>query len=81
VVPNTIEQAMNAVRVEQLQGGIYLEPDRLNVQKLQNAVEDVFADPSMIHGIERIQKSFIQAGGVKRAADSLGAFKQRYGLI
>lgn len=81
VVPNTIEQAMNAVRVEQLQGGIYLEPDRLNAQKLQNAVEDVITDPSMIHGIERIQKSFIQAGGVKRATDALGVFKQRYGLI
>jgi len=81
VVPNTIEQAMNAARVEKLQGGIYLESDRLNVQMLQNAVEDVIADPSMIHGIERIQESFNQAGGVKRAADALGAFKQRYGLI
>lgn len=76
VVPNTIEQAINAARVEQLQAGLYLEPNRLTVEKLQIAVEAVLDDPSMARGIERIRESFIEAGGVQRAADAFQAFKQ-----
>jgi MGT family glycosyltransferase len=77
VVPNTIEQAMNAARVEQLRAGLYLEPDRLTVEQLQNAVETILADTGVASGIGRIQKSFSEAGGVRRAADAFQDFKQK----
>jgi len=80
VVPNTVEQALNAARVEQLQGGAYLEPDRLSVEKLQKTVENILADPSMAAGIERIRESFAEAGGVQRAGDALDVFKQGHGV-
>ncbi len=80
VVPNTIEQALNAVRVEQLHAGVYLEPDRLSVEKLLQAVESVLGDPETCHGLEEIKRSFAEAGGVRRAADAIQTFKQHHGL-
>jgi MGT family glycosyltransferase len=80
VVPNTIEQALNAVRVEQLHAGVYLEPDRLSVEKLLQAVESVLGDPETRHGLEEIKRSFAEAGGVRRAADAIQTFKQHHGL-
>ena len=80
VVPNTIEQALNAARVEQLHAGVYLEPDRLSVEKLLQAVESVLADQETRHGLEEIKRSFADAGGVRRAADAIQAFKQHHGL-
>ena len=81
VVPNTVEQAINAARVEQLKGGLYLDPTRLTVEKLQKAVEKVLADASMENGISQIRKSFLESGGVERAADAIQAFKKRHALI
>lgn len=78
VVPNTVEQSINAARVEQLKGGLYLEPDRLSVEQLQQAVETVLSNPSMAEGIGRIRTSFLEAGGVERAAGAIQAFKQRH---
>ena len=80
VVPNTIEQALNAARVEQLHAGVYLEPDRLSVEKLLQAVESVLADQETRHGLEEIKHSFAEAGGVQRAADAIQTFKQHHGL-
>jgi MGT family glycosyltransferase len=80
VVPNTLEQSINASRVEQLQAGLYLEPERISIGLLQNSVEAVLADPSLIRGIERIRKSFLEAGGVQRAVDAIQEFKNRQGL-
>ena len=77
VVPNTIEQAMNAARVEQLGAGLYLEPNQLTVEKLQYAVETVLGEPGIVSGIKRIQESFSDAGGVQRAADAFQNFKQK----
>jgi MGT family glycosyltransferase len=80
VVPNTIEQALNAARVEQLNGGLYLEPDRLSDEILFQAVESVLGNPGTRHGLEEIKRSFAEAGGVRRAADAIQTFKQQHGL-
>lgn len=80
VVPNTLEQSINAARVEQLGAGLYLGPNQLNVEHLQKIVKKVLTDPSVSKGLERIQNSFSKAGGVERAADAIQAFKQRHGL-
>ena len=78
VVPNTIEQAMNAARVEQLQAGLYLPPRGLGVDQLREAVANVTDTDSYLEGIERIRDSFREAGGVSRAADAVQEFKHRH---
>jgi len=80
VVPNTIEQALNAARVEQLHGVLYLEPGRLSDEILFQAVESMLGDPGTRHGLEEIKRSFAEAGGVRRAADAIQTFKQQHGL-
>ena len=80
VVPNTLEQSINAARVEQLQAGLYLDPARLNVDTLQKAAERVLTDRSLVEGVERMRRSFVEAGGVQRAAESIQAFKQKQGM-
>jgi MGT family glycosyltransferase len=80
VVPNTLEQSINATRVEQLQAGLYLDPAHLNVDTLQKAAERVLTDRSLVEGVEQIRRSFVEAGGVQRAAESIQAFKQKHGM-
>lgn len=80
VVPNTVEQALNAARVEQLLGGIYLESHKLTVEQLQITADKMIADPAFRTGLERIRQSFLDAGGVQRAAEAIEKFKQRYDL-
>ncbi|MFQ5922469.1 MAG: macrolide family glycosyltransferase [Anaerolineales bacterium] len=80
VVPNTIEQAINAARVEQLNAGLYLDPSRLTSVDLRQAVEAILAEPSTATGLEQIRRSFEDAGGVRRAADAIHAFKESHHL-
>ena len=76
VVPNTVEQAINAARVEQLGAGLYLDPSRLSAEDILSAVQQVLADPLMSEGLESIRRSFEDAGGVPRAADAIHKFKR-----
>ncbi len=80
VVPNTVEQAINAARVEQLQAGRYLEPERLTAGKLRATAVQVLADPRVTEGLPRIRLSFLAGGGVERAADVIETFKQEQGI-
>lgn len=81
VVPNTLEQAINAARVEQLGAGYYLAPNQLGVENLKRTVDRVLADTELSGGIQRIQNSFSEAGGVQRAAEAIEMFKQEHRLI
>ncbi len=80
VVPNTLEQSINAARIEQLQAGLYLESTGVSAEKLQNAVNRVLSEASLKSGIGTIQRSFLEAGGVERAADAIQEFKLVRGL-
>ncbi len=71
VVPNTIEQAANAVRVEQLRAGRYLEPSAVTAHGLRSAAEAVLADPGVKDGLQRLRRSFLEAGGVARGAEAI----------
>lgn len=79
VVPNTIEQAVNGLRVEQLQGGIYLEPQRVDKATLRSAAQRVMADRAVEQGLARIRTSFMEAGGVERGAAAITAFRAAHG--
>ncbi len=75
-VPNTIEQTVNAARIEQLGAGLYLETESLTAEKLQKAAVAVLSDPRIPAGLEKIRQSFLRAGGVEAAAAAIQAFKQ-----
>lgn len=79
-VPNTVEQSVNAFRVEQLQGGLYLEPEKLTPDKLQTAAEQVLGDPAIPEGLEKIRQSFLEAGGVETAVAAIQTFKQTHDI-
>ncbi len=81
VVPNTIEQAINAARIEKLQAGLYLDPGQLTSAGIRQAAEMVLADPAVTTGLEQIRRSFEEAGGVTRAADAIQDLKQSHHLI
>ena len=78
VTPNTIEQSINAAALERLNAGMYLEPGIQTADTLRAAVEKIFSDPSWSAGIDRLRQSFLDAGGVNRAADAIQLLKDNY---
>lgn len=80
VVPNTIEQAINASRIEQLKCGIYLDQARLSVESLRAAAAKVLTTPATSSGLSLLLDSFREAGGTQLAVDSIEVFKQRHDL-
>ena len=76
VVPNTIEQSINAARLEQLQCGLYLDLAQLTVETLQHAATQVLIDPNLSAGLSALRQSFEEAGGTQLAADTIEQFKQ-----
>ncbi len=80
VVPNTIEQSINAANLEKLGAGLYLEHSQVTVETLRNSAQKGVSEPALKEGIERIRQSFLEAGGVELGADKIQALKSRYGL-
>jgi len=80
VVPNTIEQSINAAVIARLMAGVYLELEELSLEKLQRAVHDMVGNREMMGGLERIRQSYFEAGGVERALEAIQGFKVKHGL-
>jgi MGT family glycosyltransferase len=80
VVPNTVEQSVNAARIEEIQCGLYLDQAQLTVAKLQTAVTKILSDPHTTSGLSRLLNSFNEAGGTPLAADVINQFKQKHGI-
>ncbi len=80
VVPNTIEQSINAARIEQLQCGIYLDQTQLSVETLRASVARILTDPATTSGLAHLLNSFEEAGGTQLAADAVEQFKKRHNL-
>ncbi len=80
VVPNTVEQSINAARLEQLQCGLYLDHAKLSVETLQASVIRLLTDPATSSGLGRLRTSFEEAGGAPLAADVIGQFKEQHGI-
>jgi MGT family glycosyltransferase len=80
VVPNTIEQSINAVRIEDLQCGLYLDHAQLDVESLQTAVSKIFSDSSTTSGLDDLLASFKDAGGTTLAANVIREFKEQHHL-
>jgi MGT family glycosyltransferase len=80
VVPNTIEQSINAARLEELRCGLYLDLAQLTVETLQNAAMRVLQDPTLSSGLPDLLQSFEDAGGTQLAADTIDQFKQLHAI-
>lgn len=67
MVPQQIEQAYSARRIQQLGAGRCLRPGKVSPQRLQFMVEGMLADPSYQTSAARLGES-VRAGGHQRAA-------------
>lgn len=76
VAPQVGDQLYISQRVAELGAGIPLDPRRFTSQSIRAAAERVLADPTFRRQSERIGESFRTAGGYRRAADEVIAFKQ-----
>lgn len=81
VIPIGADQPYNAERVSELGAAIALNKDTLTPQILLDAVEKVQADPSYIDNIKKINDSFRQTGGYKKAVDEIFKLKNRNSII
>lgn len=71
-IPQTFEQSMNAVRMEQLHIGKRLQKDQISRATLRNSIDDLmFNSKKYRRELAIVRQSFIQAGGYKKAADSI----------
>lgn len=78
VVPQQVEQAANARRVQELGLGITLDPDDLTAEALRTAVERVYADSAIHERVRAMQQTVRAAGGYRRAVDAILHFSHTY---
>ncbi|QBD81377.1 glycosyl transferase [Ktedonosporobacter rubrisoli] len=71
VVPQMVEQEMNARRVQELGLGLMLEKETLTPEKLQAAVAQMAKDTSFPARVQEMQQAMRQAGGAQRAAEEI----------
>ncbi|MBV9689268.1 MAG: glycosyl transferase [Ktedonobacteraceae bacterium] len=74
VIPQMMEQALTARRVEELGLGITLDRDTVTAQTLQEAVTRVSSDPTFRERTQAMQQEVRNPGGCLRAADAIMRF-------
>jgi NDP-glycosyltransferase len=71
VVPQMMEQEMNARRVQELGLGLMLEKETLTTEKLRAAVEQISHDSGFHTRVQQMQQEMRQSGGYRRAVDEI----------
>lgn len=74
LVPQQLEQAMIAARVEQLGAGRVLQPQKVTAKRLAALAAKLLDDPGYRDSAARIGASLREAGGVARAAEAIESF-------
>lgn len=74
VIPQMGEQMIIGKRVEELGAGLYIEKAEVTVDRLREGVRRLLADTRFRERAFRVRQSFLNAGGVGRAADAIRAF-------
>ncbi len=77
VVPQAADQFVIASRVESLGLGRQLRPWQRSPARLRKAVEALLADPAVRERCRNMRRSFLEAGGARRAVDILRDFAAR----
>ena len=80
VVPQQVEQARNAQRIEELGLGIALDQKELTAEALCAAVERVYSDPTFYERVQAMKQMARAAGGYQRAADAILDFAHKHAL-
>jgi len=70
LMPKTIEQQMNAVRIEQLNAGFCMK-ETGNSEDILDNLEKLLNDEKYLQGVEEIRTSFVEAAGIPSAVDSI----------
>jgi MGT family glycosyltransferase len=73
VVPQMSEQAIVGRRVEELGAGVYVAKEDATADSLRAGVERVSAEGTFREAAARVRASFLEAGGVGRAAEAIFA--------
>jgi MGT family glycosyltransferase len=74
IVPQMDEQKVNALRIKELGAGIFLRKNRITKSILLSTSEKIMQTKYYYENAKRIQKSFIEAGGYKKAADVISSY-------
>jgi MGT family glycosyltransferase len=77
VVPQAADQFAIASQVEKLGLGRQLRPWQRRAAHVRKAVDELLADPAVRERCREMRRSFVEAGGARRAADILQAFPER----
>jgi MGT family glycosyltransferase len=80
-IPLGADQPALARRAEDLGAAIVLDVATLDAQKLKDAVEKVSTDPGYRQNIEKINRSFHEAGGYPKAVAEIFNMKKAKGII
>ena len=80
VVPQAADQMFVAQQVPALGAGVRLLNKDVTAARLRHAVQTVVQAPQYREASARVGASFRAAGGAKRAAEEIMAFKQRYNI-
>jgi MGT family glycosyltransferase len=80
-IPQMIEQAMTAQRIEELGLGIALEKETVNVTMLREAVERVANEAAFRERVQSMQQITREAGGYHRAADAIMQFAREHAKV
>ncbi len=75
IIPQLHEQQLNAIRIKELGAGIYLKKRRLSKKRLLKSVEKILSSTSFYENASKIQKTLIDAGGYKKAADLILSYE------
>ena len=76
MVPQMIEQEINAYRAQELGLGIMLEKETLTAEKLRTAVEQMAHNADFHAHVQVMQQAMHQSGGYQRAADEIIRYTQ-----
>eukprot|EP01124_Arcella_intermedia_P025189 TRINITY_DN4447_c0_g4_i1.p1 TRINITY_DN4447_c0_g4~~TRINITY_DN4447_c0_g4_i1.p1 ORF type:complete len:534 (+),score=136.35 TRINITY_DN4447_c0_g4_i1:83-1684(+) len=68
ILPKTIEQQVNALRIEELGAGVDLHTQDVTPEQLLAGVEKILADHKYVEATKVISKSFKETGGIVPAA-------------
>lgn len=77
-VPQTYEQQLMSLRVQEEGAGIMILPEQVNPQRLRQAAQQILNDPSFRANSGRLGDACRTAGGAKRAVDEILQYMDRW---
>jgi MGT family glycosyltransferase len=75
-IPLGADQPLLAARAQELGATISLDAATLTAEELRSAVETVLQDPAYKKNMDEIRRSFVEAGGYKKAVEEIFKLKK-----